>query len=388
MSAKPPLRIVNARAWTASEPAARDVYTAGERIAERAAPGALTVDLAGHTIYPGWINAHDHLELNHYPRTKFREVYANAHEWGEDVNARLNAEPYHSLRAYPLRDRLFIGGLKNLLCGATTVVHHGPPHQLLYRHDFPVRVLRQYGWAHSLHFSTNAEIVRSYRRTPLSWPWFIHLAEGTDNTAAGEYQRLKALGCVGRNTVLVHGVGLTAADIADAMPRIRALVWCPTTNNYLLGKTLNPALWGDKLVLGSDSRLTADGDWLAELRSALCRGSADQPDVFAFTARPAALLGLKRAGSLAPGSYADWLAAPAFPTARRDIALVVRGGVPLIGDPPLMAQFPHVPTVAAALDGAEKRVHLDLARQIHRCCLREPGLIVDALPTTRRLFLN
>ncbi|MGQ9888356.1 MAG: amidohydrolase family protein [Aggregatilineales bacterium] len=388
MSANPPLRIANARVLTASGPAARDIYTAGERIAARAGHGVLTVDLAGHTVYPGWINAHDHLELNHYPRTKFREVYANAHQWGEDVNARLNAEPYRSLRAYPLRDRLFIGGLKNLLCGATTVVHHGPPHRLLYRRDFPVRVLRQYGWAHSLRFSPEAEVARSYRRTPPDWPWFIHLAEGTDDTAAGEYQRLKALGCVGANTVLVHGVGLTAADIADAVPRIRALVWCPTTNNYLLGKTLNPALWGNKLVLGSDSRLTADGDWLAELRSALCCSSVDQRDVFAFVSRPAALLGLKRAGSLVPGNYADWLAAPAFPTARRDIALVVRGGVPLIGNPPLMAQFPHVPTVAAVLDGAEKRIHLDLARQIHRCCLREPGLFVDSLPTTRRVFFS
>ena len=388
MSTNPPLRIVNARVWTAGEPAARDVCTAGERIVERAASGALSVDLAGYTIYPGWINAHDHLELNHYPRTKFRQVYANAHQWGEDVSARLDAKPYRSLRAFPLQDRLFIGGLKNLLCGVTAVVQHGPLHRPLYRRDFPVRVLRQYGWAHSLHFSADAEIVQSYRRTPPDWPWFIHLAEGTDDTAAGEYQRLKALGCVGPNTVLVHGVGLTAADIADAASRIRALVWCPTTNEYLLGQTLNPALWGSRLVLGSDSRLTADGDWLDELRSALCRGGAAQRDVFALVTRPAALFGLKRAGSLAPGSHADWLAASAFPTARSDIALVVRGGVPLIGDPSLMAQFPHVQTVAAALDGAEKRIHLDLARQIHRCRLREPGLIVDALPTARRFFFN
>lgn len=388
MSAAPPLRVVNAYVWANDEIATTDLCTAGGHVVERPVPRALTVDLAGHTIYPGWINAHDHLELNHYPRTKFRDVYANAHQWGEDVNTRLDSEPYRSLRAHRLWDRLFIGGLKNLLCGATTVVHHGPPHQFLYRRDFPVRVLRQYGWVHSLHFSADTEIVRSYRRTPSSWPWFIHLAEGTDDIAAGEYRRLKALGCVGPNTVLVHGVGLTAADIADAAPRIRALVWCPTTNEYLLGRTLNPALWSDRLVLGSDSRLTAGGDWLDELHSALRCGDAVQRSLFALVTRPAALFGFKRAGSLAPGSYADWLAAPAFPTTRSEIALVIRGGVPLIGDPPLMAQFPHVQTVAAALDGVEKRIHLDLARQIRRCHLREPGLLVDALPATRRFFLN
>jgi len=42
------------------------------------------------------------------------------------VNARLDSSPFRELRAVPLTDRLFIGGLKNLLGGATTVAHHDP----------------------------------------------------------------------------------------------------------------------------------------------------------------------------------------------------------------------------------------------------------------------
>src|SRR5512145_962131 len=64
--------------------------------------GDRILDLGGQTVFPGLINAHDHLELNHYPRSKFRTVYDNAHQWGEDMNARLDSEPYKSLRAYPL----------------------------------------------------------------------------------------------------------------------------------------------------------------------------------------------------------------------------------------------------------------------------------------------
>ena len=381
MSANPPLRIVNARAWDGETAVARDLYIAGGRIVERAAPGAQTVDLAGHTIFPGLTNAHDHLELNHYPRTKFREVYASAHQWGEDVSARLDSEPFKALRAFPLQDRLFIGGLKNLLCGVTAVIHHGPPHRPMFRRDFPVRVLKQYGWAHSLHFSTDAEIIESYRRTSRDRPWFIHLAEGTDDSAAGEYQRLKALGCVGPNTVLVHGVGLTAADVADAALRIRGLVCCPTTNRYLLNASPPIERWraaGGRLWLGSDSRLTGDGDLLAEY----------QQGAFVTSASSAANLSpaLVDVGHLMPGARADWFAAPAFPVTRREIALVVRDGMPYIGDAAIMAQFAQTRTVAAVLDGAERRIHIDLARQILRCRLREPGLEVDTLPASKRFF--
>ncbi|MBC6937625.1 MAG: hypothetical protein DWB42_17575 [Chloroflexi bacterium] len=378
-----PLTIKGAFIWDGEKGAARrDLYTS-DVVLGKPAGGALTVDLGGFTILPGLINAHDHLELNHYPRSKFRERYDNAHQWGEDINARLDAEPYRSLRAYPLWDRLFIGGLKNLLCGATTVVHHNPPHKELWRGDFPVRVLREYGWAHSLHFNTDEEIVRSYRATPKSWPWFIHLAEGTDGAAAGEYRRLKALGCVGPNTVIVHGVGLTEEDTADAAPIVRGLVWCPTTNIYLLGRTAAIQPWGAKVMIGSDSRLTAEGDWLDELRGGVYSRQLDEPDHFlALLTRPAAALGLTDAGHLRCGARADWWIRGDF-WIRDNILLIVKGGVPQIGTPDMMAKFPHIQTVDAALDGVPKRIHVDLARRIHQCALKEPGLEVDTLPRKR-----
>ncbi|MCU0514542.1 MAG: amidohydrolase, partial [Anaerolineae bacterium] len=204
---KQPLHLKNAIVVAHGQAQRRDLYIDRGRFTAQPAPRALTVDLDGETLFAGLVNAHDHLELNHYPRTAYRQVYTSAHHWGDDVNARLDTLPFRVRRAYPLRDRLFIGGLKNLLCGATTVIQHGPAHAALFRPDFPVRVLRPYGWSHSLHFSPAAAVVASYRRTPPGVPWFIHLAEGTDAAAAGEYQRLKALGCAGSNTVLVHGVG-------------------------------------------------------------------------------------------------------------------------------------------------------------------------------------
>lgn len=381
-----PLHIRGAQVWDGENSVLRDVFVKNGRIVAGKPNHALEVDLAGYTLFPGRMNAHDHLELNHYPRTKFREVYDNAHQWGEDVNARLDDEPFKTLRRYPIWDRVFIGGLKNLLCGATTVAHHGPKYREMYRRDFPVRVLKDYGWAHSLHFNTEDEIVRSYRNTPKNHPWFIHLAEGTDEVAAVEYQRLKALGCVGANTVIVHGVGMTADDIADAAKIVRGLVWCPTTNAYLLGKTATIDQWGSKVVLGSDSRLTAEGDFSQEVQFGLQNSNTSVDQMLNMTTMTAAQwMGMSDAGHLNVSARADCVVNHSLD--RGNPLLILRDGLPQIGDPALMAKFPHIQTVACTLDGAEKRMNVDLARQVQRCQLNEPGLEVDALPNNRRFIV-
>jgi hypothetical protein len=406
------LHIKNASVWNSRKTAVRDLYLT-DVMSDSPLPNALTVDLDGYTIFPGLVNSHDHLELNHYPRTKFREVYENARQWSTDVNARLDTSPYKELRAYPLEDKLFIGGLKNLLCGATTVAHHNPPHKPMFRKDFPVRVLQKYGWAHSLYLSSEEEIVRSYQNTPKEYPWFIHLAEGTDAEAAGEYQRLKAMGCIGKNTVLIHGVGIAPENEKDAA--YVGLVLCPTTNKYLLNRFLNTEndlqtwAWTTNFVLGSDSRLTADGDLLDEIRFAakyvvddgtssfvgICNTAVDCV-ISMVTWYAADILLMKGIGSLDKGSPADLIIIKNTPIKhsvaerlcnahRADLALVIKGGVPQIGDPDVMAQFPHIRTIPATLDGKPKAIHIDLARRISQCLLKEQGLTLE-IPVKQSLF--
>lgn len=392
-----PLHIKNARIWDGEKHdfAIRDLYTANGRVVDQPHHDALVVDLEGYTIFPGLVNAHDHLELNHFPRTKFRDVYDNAHQWGEDVNARLNDEPFKTLRSYPLRDRLFIGGLKNLLCGATTVAHHNTLYRPLKSEQFPVRVLQKYGWTHSLHFSSDEDIVRSYKVTPKGASWFIHLAEGADSVAASEYQRLKKLGCVSENTIFVHGVGVTIEDIIEAETITRGLVICPSSNDYLLGRTIQMSAWSRRgwlkgnfdIALGSDSRLTADGDLLDEIDSLRKQIPADC-DAFcifeATTNRPSKILNSPETGNLNLGSYADiFIGRLLSAEGRSGVNIVIRDNTPQIGNPDLMAQFPHVQTVPCTLDGVEKRINIALAKQIHRCKLKEKGLEVDDLPKGR-----
>jgi|GEM_PF-143514 cytosine/adenosine deaminase-related metal-dependent hydrolase len=419
-----PLRIVGAKIYSVQNREFPFVYTdqpfddqfkleqlyLTDTVVAEPHPHALTLDLTGYAVFPGLINAHDHLELNHYPRSKFRERYDNAHQWGEDVNARLNEPPFKQLRAYPLADRLLIGGLKNILSGVTTVIHHNPPYKPLFRKSFPVRVIKNYGWAHSLHFDTPQHIKNATARTPFNDSFFIHLAEGTDDIAAREYQTFKSLvrSSKGSNLFLIHCVGMTDDDLHDIGWQgdgwVTGVIWCPTTNLYLLGRTIDYEKVDitynvNALGIGSDSRLTADGDFLDEIRAAYTYMKT-YPNVnheykfhfivnlgnaFIFINENKSLYGY-----LNLGAPADWIAYPQskkiYELRRADLALVVRGGIPQIGDPDLMLKFPHVTSIEATLDGVPKRIHIDLARQIARCSLHEPGLQLLQSPFKNRFF--
>jgi hypothetical protein len=129
--------------------------------------GDAVVDLDGAFVLPGLINAHDHLELNNFPRLKWRERYANAREWIADFQPRFATDPQLlGPLAVPLPARLFQGGLKNLLSGATMVAHHNPAHYTFQRSDFPVRVAGRLRYSHSLGVDGAATVAAEYRRTP------------------------------------------------------------------------------------------------------------------------------------------------------------------------------------------------------------------------------
>ena len=103
----------------------------------------------GYLLLPGLINAHDHLEFALFPRLGNR-TYANAHEWALDIY-RPEDDPIRSLRKIEKSIRLWWGGIRNLLSGVTTVCHHNE-YAPAFDDHFPVRVLRNYGWAHSFAF--------------------------------------------------------------------------------------------------------------------------------------------------------------------------------------------------------------------------------------------
>ena len=106
-------------------------------------------------------------------------------------------------------------------------------------------------------------------------------------------------------------MGLRGDSRQLAIEKSRGLVWCPSTNLYLLGETAEVQDWFamGKLSLGSDSLLTADGDLLDELRAAYATRQLASEELFhCVTDHAAKLLGLSEVGDLKGGMKADVLA--------------------------------------------------------------------------------
>ena len=371
-------------------------------IGERPQRGDTVLDLQGGFVLPGLLNAHDHLELNHYGRIKGRDRYENASGWIADMGPRLSGDPaIRDARAHPLVERLFIGGLKNLLSGVTTVAHHNPFYAEL-RRTMPIRLVRRYGWAHSFLLETRpagargepgGDVAARSRTTPPDAPFLVHLAEGVDDEARGELPRLEALGCLKPNTVIVHGVAIDENGWRRVARAGGGLVWCPASNAFLFGSTaLVSALvaGGDDervtVALGTDSRVTGSLDLLDELRVA--RDATSLPPAALLrmvTSDASALLRQPRAGRLAVGAPADLVVLPPLaeqPGAallearRRDVRLVAIDGRPLVGDPEFAAVFQarRVTPRRLRVDAAPKLADSGLVRRVAGCPIAEPGV--------------
>jgi cytosine/adenosine deaminase-related metal-dependent hydrolase len=250
------------------------------------------IDLSGFLILPGLINAHDHLEFALFPRLA-DPPYRNYIDWGEDIHQKF-PDVIAKHRAVPKDLRVWWGGLRNLLCGVTTVSHHNPLRPELQRRDFPVRVVQQYGWAHSLALGGDLHPARA--ATPEGRPFIVHACEGVDELAWRELWALDRAGLLDANAVLVHGLAIDAAGIELLRARGVSLVVCPSSNNFLFGELPNMALLGrlENVALGSDSPLTAEGDLLDEVRFAIrsC-GIAPCSAYRMVTEAPAAILRLE-----------------------------------------------------------------------------------------------
>ena len=270
----------------------------GDRCAE------ISVD--GRLVLPGLVNSHDHLEFNLFPRLGCGP-YPNFEKWADDI-FHPDRSPVREQLSVPKPIRLWWGGLKNLLSGVTTVCHHNAYEKNIVANGFPVRVVKRFGWAHSLRFGKN--IRKAFLSTPPEAPFIIHLAEGSDKQSGDEIFELDRLGALDARTVIVHGVGLTARGRELLRRYSAAQVWCPTSNRFTLGTTLDPAFitGSDRASLGSDSALTAEGDLLDEIRAAHREGM-DPGRIYSMVTRSAAdVLRLRNGeGKLEPGSVADLL---------------------------------------------------------------------------------
>lgn len=343
----------------------------GGRVAAGGAPADVSLDLDGATLRPGLVNAHDHLHRNHLARLG-APPYADAAAWGRDLHARFTLG-LEARRALPRRDALLFGALKNILGGATTVVHHDAWEEDFER-DFPVRVPR----------IPTAQTLDDAPRARPAGPWAMHLAEGTSREAQAQVVDADARGLLDRGLAAVHLVGTDADGLARLTRAGCAAVWCPTSNAFLYGATASRALFGSglEILLGTDALVSGEGTLLHELAAARAAGLASDARLEgAVSCVAARRLGLP-APSLEPGARADLVAlrAPLLQARPRDVALVVVGGRPVLAEEEFAEVFEAagVPHEALAVGGVAKRVAAPLG-SVARA-------VFEAAPACRRIL--
>jgi len=281
-------------------------------------------------VRPGLINAHDHLHRNHYGRLG-APPYANAYEWARDIQGRNRIEIARG-RGLPRREALLFGARKNLLAGVTHVFHHDA-WEPDFENGFPLDVIR-------LPFADSLGMTHPLPSRPKE-PFAMHVAEGIDAGAAAEIRELDKRGFLTPDFLAVHAVGPDKDGVETLRRSGCAVIWCPSSNHFLFGRTAPRVLLADgvDVLLGTDSLLTGDGTILEELRIAR-RDMSDTRILDAVGSLAARRLGITPP-SLDIGIRADLVVSdrPILESRLEDILLVMADGVVRVLEPALAARI-------------------------------------------------
>jgi cytosine/adenosine deaminase-related metal-dependent hydrolase len=267
------------------------------------------LSLPGALVFPGLINSHDHLDFNLFPPLRNR-IYHNYTAWGWDIHAHNKAE-IQSVLNIPIALRTRWGLYKNLLSGFTTVVNHG---EKLATGKELITVFQDCHTLHSVGFERNWRW--KLNRLSADLPVVLHVGEGTDAAARREIDQLIRWNFFRRPLIGVHGVAMNERQAAH----FKALVWCPDSNYFLLGKTAPVRHLKEHVTMlfGTDSTLTAGWNNWDQVRLARKEGAVTDGELLEMlTIGATKVWGLNSCGEIAVGQRADLvIAQPPSPEGR------------------------------------------------------------------------
>lgn len=241
------------------------------------------IDCTNLIAYPPFINSHDHLISNWYPKAGFGKTYPNVNIWVEDMK---KTDSFLERNKVWINDGSFdltqteanqivqLGIYKNLFSGCAVVQDHIPNQKQSYYKNNPINVLENFTQHHSLSMGNwwgGGSAEEEFAKTDGKIPFITHLGEGIDKLSEMCFPKLKELNLLQPNTLLIHGIALSKDQIKECAKAGTTICWCPDSNYYLVGETLDVDAcfeYGVNVVLGTDSTMSGGINLLEEIRFA------------------------------------------------------------------------------------------------------------------------
>lgn len=280
--------------------------------------GATVISITNAYIFPGFIDAHNHVAYNVFPKWQPPKLYSNRGQWQSSRAYKEFKAPYNDLKKTVLCEMVKYGEIKALISGVTTIQGTAPDNACFRTLVRNAENQNELGTS-SHHIRTYILDIKTFKGS-VDWgktkSFVVHLSEGIDEKSRGEFGILKQKNLLAGGTAIIHGTAFGEPEF-KAMGKAGAkLIWSPQSNLVLYGETTDIGLarkHGVPISLGVDWNATGSDSIFDELRVASSvnrekHGSLipDSEWLGMITVNPARALALDmHIGRLAPGMKAD-----------------------------------------------------------------------------------
>lgn len=197
-------------------------------------------------IFPGLINIHNHLDWNVFPVWEVPRKYEIRYDWQDEPEYDRDLRKPHGI----LKDDFKIemtkyAEVKALVGGTTTIQGSSYPWEnaftkILVRNtekDSDIKVKIQSRIPNISSDDDYYEKVLKNIQEGKTQVFIQHLAEGTSPEAKDEFSKLKELGLLREEVVIIHGTALGQQEFEEMSNSKTKLAWSPLSNLLLYGDT-------------------------------------------------------------------------------------------------------------------------------------------------------
>lgn len=341
---------------------------------------ATLITMTDTYIFPGFIDAHNHVAYNVLAKWNPPKIYQRRSQWQATSSYKAFKKPYDDHKKTLFCEMVKYGEVKALLSGITTIQGTSPGSVcvgVLVRNaenqnqlNLPAHHIRTYilpigGFKGSVDWNTTKSFV-------------VHIAEGVrgDPQSLKEFEVLRNKHLLTENTAIIHGTAFGEAEFQTMAEAKAKLIWSPESNLRLYDQTTNIPLalrHGIPVSLGVDWNPSGSDNLFDELRVAnnvnfeTFDNAIPKTDwIKMITTNPAQALALdQQIGQLKPGLKADITVLRSkdpdpttslLKTQLQDVQMVWIGGKLLYGSSSIVQKLKKDGCEPLLVHGSRKRV--------------------------------